>query len=234
MPEIRMPENMVPARFLERLNRFVARAAVDGAETLVHVPSSGRMRELLTPGAAIYLQPAAGSGRRTAYTLLLVDYGGTLVSVDSLLPNRLLYHAFRHRALPGFEAYSETRREVAFRDGRIDFLLTGNGDRCLVEVKSVTLVQNGEARFPDAPTQRGARHLRELAHAVGEGCRAAVIFVVQRDDGICFRPNDERDREFGATLRLAHRQGVEALAWSCRVELTRVRLLKPLPVLLDC
>ncbi len=233
MTELRMPENIVPARFLERLNRFVARVVVDGKEALVHVPSSGRMRELLTPGAAVYLRPAAGPGRRTAYTLLLVDYGGTLISVDSLLPNRLLYHAFRRRALTGFETYSEIRREVAYRDGRIDFLLAGERDRCLVEVKSVTLVQNGEARFPDAPTQRGTRHLRELAHAVGEGCRAAVIFVVQRDDGIYFRPNDERDREFGAALRLVRRQGVEVLAWSCLVELTRVRLLKPLPVLVD-
>jgi len=130
MPYLKTPENIVPARFLERLNRFVARVAVDGAEALVHVPSSGRMRELLTPGAAVYLQPYTGPGRRTAYKLLLVDYGGTLVSVDSLLPNRLLHHAFLHRAMPGFEAYSETCREVAFRAGRIDFLLTGKDGRC--------------------------------------------------------------------------------------------------------
>lgn len=232
MPYLELPENIVPARFLERLNRFVARVLIESVEALAHVPSSGRMRELLVPGAAVYLQPTAGPGRRTDYKLLLVDYAGTMVSVDSLLPNRLLYHVFRHRALPGFENYNETRREVAYREGRIDFLLTGEKDRCLVEVKSVTLVQNGEARFPDAPTQRGARHLRELAHAVGEGCRAAVIFVVQRDDGIYFTPNDGRDPEFGTALREARRQGVEVLALGCRVELPQVRLLGPLPVLL--
>ena len=210
----------------------MARVRVGGAEALAHVPSSGRMRELLAPGAAVYLQPAAGPGRRTEYKLLLVQYGPTLVSVDSLLPNRLLYQTFQLQALPGFEKYNQVRREVAYREGRIDFLLTGQAGRCLVEVKSVTLVQNGEARFPDAPSQRGVRHLRELARAVGEGYRAVVLFVAQRNDGIYFTPNDDRDREFGVTLREARRQGVEVLALACRVELRQVSLLGPLPVLM--
>lgn len=232
MPYLDLPLNLVPALFLERVNRFVARVLVDGSEAAAHVPSSGRMRELLVPGAVVYLQPAAGPGRRTDYKLLLVEYGGTLVLVDSLLPNRLLYRAFSRRVLPGFEDCHEVRREVAYREGRIDFLLTGEAGRCLVEVKSVTLVKNGEARFPDAPSQRGGRHLRELAHAVAEGYRAAVIFVVQRNDGIYFTPHDTRDPEFGTALRVAARQGVQVLALGCRVELRRVRLLGPLPVLL--
>ena len=231
-PCLELSQNIVPARFLERVNRFVARVRVAGAEALAHVPSSGRMRELLAPGAVVYLQPAAGPGRRTEYKLLLVQYGPTLVSVDSLLPNRLLHMTFQRRALPGFEKYNEVRREVAYREGRIDFMLAGEAGRCLVEVKSVTLVQNGEARFPDAPSQRGARHLRELALAVGEGYRAMVLFVVQRNDGVYFTPNDDRDREFGAALREARRQGVEVLALASRVELQRVCLLGPLPVLL--
>lgn len=232
MSYLELPQNMVQARFVERLNRFVARVLVDGAAALAHVPSSGRMRELLVPGAAVYLQPTGGPGRRTDYKLLLADYGGTLVSVDSLLPNRLLYRALQEGTLPGFAAYTGVRREVAYREGRIDFLLSGDSRQCLVEVKSVTLVQNGEASFPDAPSQRGARHVRELAHAVGEGRRAAVIFVVQREDGIYFTPNDGCDPGFGAALREARRRGVEVLALGCRVDLWQVRLLGPLPVLL--
>ncbi len=225
-----MPAGLVKAVFLERMNRFVARVLVKGKEALAHVPSSGRMRELLVPGATVYLQPAAGQGRRTSHKLLLVDYRGTLVSVDSLLPNRLLGEAFRRGLLAEFAVYDSVRAEFPYRDGRIDFLLSGKAGQCLVEVKSVTLVQNGEALFPDAPSQRGARHLRELAGAVAGGYRAKVIFVVQRDDGIYFTPNDRQDPEFGAALREARRRGVEVLALGCRVGLRQVRLLGPVPV----
>ncbi|MBF7083781.1 DNA/RNA nuclease SfsA [Desulfallas sp. Bu1-1] len=227
-----LPKNLVKARFVDRKNRFVALVNVDGRDALAHVPSSGRMRELLVPGAAVYLAPSGGPGRRTEFSLLLVDYGGILVSVDSLLPNRLLDHAFRQGALPGFERYTGVRREFPYREGRVDFLLTGNREQCLVEVKSVTLVEQGEARFPDAPSLRGARHLDELALARREGYRAAVIFVVQRQDGIYFTPNDGTDPRFGRSLRRASGAGVEIYALGCRVGLKDVEIYGGIPVLL--
>lgn len=230
--EIRLPENIIQASFVERINRFAARVEMAGRETTAHVPSSGRMQELLTPGAKVYVAPHIGLNRRTEYKILLARTGDVLVSVDSLLPNRLLYRGFRAGVIPGFEGYTGVRREFPYQEGRIDFLLTGEKIRWLVEVKSVTLVEKGEARFPDAPSQRGARHLEELSMALGEGFRAAVIFVVQREDGTCFTPNDSCDPLFGKALREAHRNGVAVHALGCRVGLDAVKLNGALPVLL--
>lgn len=228
--EIKLPENLLEAVFLERVNRFAARVLVAGREAAAHVPSSGRMRELLTPGALVHVAPHAGTGRRTEYRILLARAGEALVSIDSLLPNRLLHKAFQAGITPGFGGYTGVRREFPYRRGRIDFLLTGGEERWLVEVKSVTLVENGTARFPDAPSPRGARHLEELSLALDEGFRSAVIFVVQRQDGRCFTPNDSCDPLFGKALREAHSKGVAVHALGCRVGTDAVRLGGALPV----
>lgn len=230
--QMAMPENLIEARFIKRLNRFVARVEVANREALAHVPSSGRMQELLVAGARVYVTPNQGAKRRTDYKLLLVYYGDTLVSIDSLLPNRLLNQAFRQGKIPGFTQYTTVRREFPYRQGRLDFLLTSNGERCLVEVKSVTLVENGEARFPDAPSVRGARHLEELALALGEGYRAAVMFVVQRGDGTSFAPYDERDPHFSSTLRRVRQAGVEVYALGCTVGLEAIRIDGNIPVVM--
>lgn len=230
--EIKLPENLLEAVFLERVNRFVARVRVAGREAIAHVPSSGRMRELLTPGAAVHVAPHDGAGHRTEYRLLLARNGGVLVSIDSLLPNRLLHKALLAGKTPGFGGYTGVRREFPYRRGRIDFLLDGGEERWLVEVKSVTLVEKGTARFPDAPSRRGARHLEELSLALGEGFRTAVIFVVQRQDGKCFAPNDNCDPLFGIALREAYRKGVAVHALRCRVGKDAVKLSGALPVIL--
>ncbi|MCL6635372.1 MAG: DNA/RNA nuclease SfsA [Peptococcaceae bacterium] len=230
--KVALPEDIVEAVFLERLNRFAALVQVAGRVVKTHVPSSGRMRELLVPGAKVYVAPHFGLAHRTEYRLLLACSGDVLVSVDSLLPNRLLHRAFQAGAVPGFEKYAAVRREVACRRGRIDFLLAGRGGRCLVEVKSVTLVEDGVALFPDAPSLRGARHLEELSASLAEGFRAAAVFVVQRADAYCFSPNDSRDPLFGRALREAHRRGVSVHAFGCRVGLDSVGLGDAIPVLL--
>ncbi|TYO98063.1 DNA/RNA nuclease SfsA [Desulfallas thermosapovorans] len=230
LSKIAMPAGMVAGKFIKRLNRFVALVKVNGREALAHVPSSGRMQELLVPGTLVYLAPAAALQRRTEFKLLLVEYGNILVSIDSLLPNRLLYQAFKDELIPGFSGYQTIRREFSYREGRIDFLLSGFEKQCLVEVKSVTLVERGKALFPDAPTARGARHLTELASATSEGYRAAVFFVVQREDGGHFSPHDRRDPEFGEALRLARSRGVEIYALNCRVTPQAVILLGQVPV----
>ncbi len=160
-----LPSDLIKATFLARPNRFTALIDLAGREVAAHVPSTGRMRELLVPGAPVYLQPVAGMTRRTKYTLLLVKYQGIWVSIDSLLPNRLFYHMIKQGVLPEFKEFTLVRREFRYLDGRIDFWLGSDNSQCLVEVKSVTLVENGEARFPDAPTKRGARHINELSLA---------------------------------------------------------------------
>lgn len=234
LTKIAMPAELVTGKFIQRLNRFVALVNVNGRDALAHVPSSGRMHELLVPGAQVYLAPATAQQRRTEFKLLLVEDGNVLVSIDSLLPNRLLYRAFKDETIPGFSDYKTIRREFPYREGRIDFLLSGlDKERlkhCLVEVKSVTLVESGKALFPDAPTARGARHLSELASALKEGYRAAVFFVVQREDGGHFSPNDRRDPKFGEALRLAQSRGVEIYALNCRVTPQAVTLLGQVPV----
>lgn len=231
--EIKLPVDLVEATFVERLNRFVALVDVAGNQVKAHVPSSGRMRELLVAGARVLLKPSVTVGRRTPYTILLVRYHGLMVSIDSLLPNRLLRVYLERYPLPGLPFYPEVRREVFYGGSRVDFLLRGGGwPDCLVEVKSVTLVEGGKALFPDAPSLRGVRHLRELSAAREEGLQAAAVFIVQREDGLSFGPHDERDPDFGLALREAFRSGVRVLAFACGVSPGRVALIGSIPVTL--
>jgi sugar fermentation stimulation protein A len=194
----------------------------------------------LVPGRRVLLAAAQAPGRLTAYDLLMVDLDGTLVSIDARLPNRLLYETLRQAQdealqadrIAEFAGYAQVRREVAYGQSRLDLVLEGgpDGGRCFIEAKSVTLVKEGVALFPDAPTERGRRHLGELARAKAEGHRAAVVFVVQRDDAIRFSPHDEADPAFGQALREAAQADVEVYAYKCRVSEEEVALDAPLPV----
>ena len=231
---------LIEGRFIQRLNRFAATVEIDGREVTVHVANSGRMRELLRPGALCYLSEQPASHRKTAYDLTLVaidragtaalrepttpygtaggPHGGrTLVSADARLPNALVWEACREGALPHLGGYASVRREVRYQDSRLDLVLEGPAGRCYVEVKSVTLVQEGVARFPDAPTDRGRKHVSTLVRAVEEGHRAAALFVIQRDDAFALSPYDANDPEFGEALREAVAAGVEAYAFTCAV-----------------
>ncbi|MHB8156081.1 MAG: DNA/RNA nuclease SfsA, partial [Desulfocucumaceae bacterium] len=214
---IALPGDSVEAVFVHRRNRFVAEIELDGCRELAHVPSSGRMTELLYPGAPIYIAPARTPEAKLKYRILLAENNGCLVSVDSLLPNRLIYRALAARALPELEGFTEVKREAAYGRGRFDFSLREAGAGCYVEVKSVTLVREGVALFPDAPTERGARHMEELATARREGFRAVVLFVIQRADATAFRPNTNQDPIFSRELTRAVSSGVEVLARSCLV-----------------
>ena len=206
--------------------------SLDGQEMAAHVPNSGRLGELLVPGRRVLLAAAQAPGRLTAYDLLMVDLDGTLVSVDARLPSRLLYEIIQAGRLEEFAGYAEVRREVTYGQSRLDLVLEGgpDGGRCFIEAKSVTLVEDGVALFPDAPTQRGRRHLGELTRAKAEDHRAAVVFVVQRDDVVRFSPHDEADPAFGQALREAAQAGVEVYAYKCRVSEGEVALNTPLPV----
>ncbi|MCC7354475.1 MAG: DNA/RNA nuclease SfsA [Anaerolineae bacterium] len=225
-----LPFPLLQAQFLRRDNRFRATVALDGEAVAAHVPNSGRLGELLLPGQPVWLVWRDRPGRRTPYDLVLVRYAGVLVSVDARLPNRLFAEACLSGCLPEFGGYTRLSSEVRRGDSRLDFLLEDGTRRCWVETKSCTLVENGVALFPDAPTLRGQRHLYELARAATAGDRAAVIFVVQRADAIAFAPHPSADPEFGKWLRAAAQAGVEIRAYRCRVDEKRISLDAPLEI----
>lgn len=218
-------------RLIDRPNRFLACVDLAGTEVRAHVADPGRLKDLLVPGAVVYVSPAARSGRSTAFDLRLVEGPQGLVSVDSRVPNRLVAQALAARAWPQFAAYGSVKAEPRTAGGRFDFLLQGAGQPdCYIEVKGCTLVEEGIALFPDAPTERGARHVRELMELVRSGRRAAVIFIIQRADATGFRPHEPLDPAFAAALRAAAAAGVEVYAFRCAVSLATVAILGPVPV----
>ena len=221
---------LVEAHFIRRPNRFGAFVSIDGVETYIHVANSGRMRELLVEGRRMYLKPAPGNNRKTAFDLALVDLGHTMASADARLPNLLVYEAIKDGRLPDFGGYDTHVREVTYGESRLDIVLYGTPGTCYIETKSVTLVVDDNGLFPDAPTTRGRKHMESLSKAAREGHRAAVIFVVQRDDVRRFAPNDAADPEFGVALRQAIDDGVEAYAYKCNVTTREISLADRLPV----
>jgi sugar fermentation stimulation protein A len=228
---------LVAGTFLRRDNRFRVQVKIEGQREVAHLPNSGRLGELLVPGRHVWLSPVdlqTRPHRRTAFDLALVEYSGRLVSVDARLPGKLIGRALEQGQLNGFERYAVVQREVRLGNSRIDYRLQteSNAPRCWIEVKSVTLVEDSTAMFPDAPTLRGQRHVRELMDAVKNGERAAIVFVVQRDDPKRFEPHDQADPEFARTLRKANMAGVEVYAWRCRVTRKAIDLAGTIPVAL--
>lgn len=225
-----LPAGLIPATLIRRLNRFAVEVELEGHPLAAHLPNSGRVRELLQPGTPALLVSRSGSRRKTAFDLLLVRLGPTWVSADARLPNALVREALAEGRLEPFRRYAEVRPEARFGGSRVDFLLRGREGDCLLEVKSVTLVEAGVALFPDAPTARGTCHLRELTEARRQGLAAAVLFVVQRRDGGAFSPNDPADPSFGRILREAAQKGVQVLAYRCRVSPREIRIAGSIPV----
>lgn len=215
-------------RFLSRPNRFIAHVAIDGAETVVHVKNTGRCRELLVPGATVYVERSANPQRKTAYDLIAVEKGGRLINMDAQAPNRV-FREFAGVFDPTAEA---VHPEFTYGQSRLDFCLTTPAGLHLVEVKGVTLEEGGHTRFPDAPTERGIKHLRELERAVAEGHRAAVFFVIQMADVLDFAPNDVTHPAFGEALRHAAAAGVEVAAYDCAVTPDTLTIRHPVPVVL--
>ena len=229
---MKVAKPLVEGVFLWRDNRFRASVRVEGRVVAAHVPNSGRLTELFIPGRPVLLREAGESKRLTKYDLFMVSLLGTLVSIDARLPNRLVDEAVIIGRLEGFEGYTKVEREVRYGRSRLDLLLEGENRRCWVEAKSVTLVREGIGYFPDAVTRRGRRHLEELVELRVGGERAAILFVVQREDAKSLSPYDESGPEFGVALREAVRCGVEAYAYSCCVSGEEITLAERIPVLL--
>ncbi len=217
-------------RFLARPNRFVAHVELEGELVVCHVKNTGRCRELLTPSAAVYLERAENPARKTPYDLIAVEKGDLLINMDAQAPNKVFGEwAAAGRFLPGLTAL---RPEFTWEDSRFDFRLEDHLGPCFVEVKGVTLEQDGLVLFPDAPTERGVKHLRGLRRAVEQGYRAAVFFVVQMKGPRLFRPNDDTHPAFGQALREAAAAGVGVYAWDCAVTPESLTLDAPVEVAL--
>ena len=222
-------KEMVPGEFLARPNRFIARVEIGGKEETVHVKNTGRCRELLPKGAEVWCEKAANPSRKTKFDLITVRKGDRLINMDSQAPNTA---AGEWLLSGGLGEITDLRREIFRGDSRFDFSFTKGGKPCFLEVKGVTLENDGVCAFPDAPTDRGAKHLKGLAEAVRDGCGAYVLFVIQMKDVKCLHPNDATDPAFGRALREAAAAGVTVMAMDCEVTEDSMVIRKEVPVVL--
>ena len=217
-------KNVVQGIFWERPNRFIAICEIGGVREVCHVKNTGRCRELLVPGATVYLQYADDPSRKTQYDLIAVEKGDRLINMDSQAPNRAFGEWVKSgKFLPDLLS---VRPEFTWEDSRFDFRLEDSEGPIFVEVKGVTLEENGLASFPDAPTERGIKHLQGLQRVVEQGGRAAVVFVIQMKGIRSFSPNDRTHPAFGETLRRVAAAGVQVYAYDC--------LVTPETMTLDC
>ena len=218
---------MVPGIFLSRPNRFIAHVQIGGQEQICHVKNTGRCKELLVPGAAVWCEESSNPARKTKYDLIAVQKGGRLINMDSQAPNAAVRQWLQEG---GMGAITELKPEYTHGSSRFDFFFRKDGIPCLMEVKGVTLENDGICAFPDAPTQRGARHLHELADAQQKGYRCFILFVIQMDAVQYLHPNDRTDPAFGTALRAAAAAGVQVMAYDCTVTPDSMVIGQPLPV----
>ncbi len=206
--------NMTPGIFLARPNRFIAHVEIDGKVEICHVKNTGRCRELLPAGAQVWCQKCDSPSRKTKFDLITVRKGSRLINMDSQAPNIAAGEWLRSG---GLGEISGLRSEITHGDSRFDHAFTLNGRQCFLEVKGVTLENDGVCAFPDAPTERGTKHLRGLIRAAREGYGAYVLFVIQMSGIKSLHPNDVTDPVFAATLREAAQSGVNILAMDCQI-----------------
>ena len=217
-------KEMVRGKFLARPNRFIAHIEINGKTEICHVKNTGRCKELLTPGATVWCEKSQNPTRKTAFDLICVQKGSRLINMDSQAPNTAVKEWLLRGGLGDIE---NLKPESTFGNSRFDFSFTKNGKPCFLEVKGVTLENDGVCAFPDAPTVRGAKHLQELTELVKEGYSAYVLFVIQMEDVKYLHPNDITDPNFGKALRQAAKAGVQILAIDCKVTPETMILNKP-------
>lgn len=223
-------QNVIPGRFLSRPNRFIAQVETETGVQTVHVKNTGRCRELLTPGARVYLAGAENPARKTAWDLIAVEKGPLLINMDAQAPNRVFAEWVK---AGGFSpAVTAVHEEFRYGQSRLDFCLETAAGPHLVEVKGVTLEEGGAARFPDAPTERGVKHIGELRRAAEAGLGATLFFVVQMEGAASVAPNDATHPAFGAALREAASKGVQICAYDCAVTPDGLSIRRPVPVIL--
>ncbi len=229
---MKLPSPLYPGVLVRRYQRFLAEVRLDSGECVTaHCPNSGSMKGCATPGNRVLLSMSGNPRRKLAYTWELVEVNGLWVGINTGLPNRLVAEAIMAVKIPELAGYEHIRPEVRYgENSRVDLLLSGPAGLCYVEVKNVTLVEEGRALFPDSVTERGQKHLKELMREVRQGNRGVIFFVVQRPDASMLAPADAIDPEYGRLLRLAVSSGVEAIAWQARVGIDGIYLDTPLEV----
>lgn len=232
--------NLVKAIFRNRANRFIAEVEIDGEMVKAHLPNTGRCKELLIDGTTVYLKPSDNPKRKTKYSLYLIENNGALVAMYSQEANKIVLDAIKSNKIKELSGYSILESEKTIGNSRIDIYLANEDensspindeenssniiDETYVEVKSVTLIKDGVAQFPDAPTERGSKHLEELISLKKEGKRAVVFFLIEHPNGNSFRPNWENDPKFSETLKKAYLQGVEILVYKTENTLESIKL----------
>ena len=227
---MKLGERIVDGIFLERPNRYLAKVEIDGQKILAHVPDPGRLPGLMITGRRVRLVYNPGPKRKTNYSLVLVRHGSLWVSVYPVFANKLVEKELADCKLSCLNGYNNFNREVKWGKSRFDFQLDFPDAKAFVEVKSVSLVEKGEGKFPDAPTERGVKHLKELIDLRKKGLRAAVLFVSQRSDARSVTSNDAIDPLFGEWLRQARLAGVELYAYNCKVTINTVSIKNQIPV----
>ncbi|MFZ5965988.1 MAG: DNA/RNA nuclease SfsA [Bacillota bacterium] len=229
--KVEITGELFEATFIRRINRFLAEIEIDRQIAFAHVPNTGRMKELLVEGTKIIVRHIHNTKRKTKYDLLMVYKDNFIVCIDSQLPNVLLEKAFKNGYFPQFEGYNNIRREVQFGSSRFDLFVDNGKDFAFIEGKCVTFVREDQgASFPDAPTERGRKHVLELIEAVNKGIRGAVFFVVQRQDAVYFVPNGDRDPAFSQVVKMAYDAGVEFYAIICNVSKEYIEFSNEIPV----
>lgn len=207
-------ENIVEGIFIKRPNRFIAHVLVNGKEEVVHVKNTGRCKELLIPGAKVILEDCSNhKNRKTRYSLIAVWKGNMLVNTDSQVPNSVVFESLKEGKIEGFEDLLHIKREVTYGNSRYDIYFESESQRGFIEVKGVTLEVNGISMFPDAPTERGTKHVFQLVEAVKEGYKGVVLFLIQMKGPTIFRPNWEMDISFSQAIKFAYDNGIKVLAY---------------------
>lgn len=218
--------NIYKGTFIERPNRFIAICEIDGKEEICHVKNTGRCRELLVKGTTVYLEKSSNPNRKTQYDLVSVEKNGKLINMDSQIPNYVVAESLDKI----FNGITYVKQEYKYGNSRFDIYIETKTEKIFVEVKGVTLEADGVVRFPDAPTERGIKHLKELQKAVEEGYRACVVFLVQMQDVKYFEPNYETHPQFASELKKAHEKGVEIFVYDCIVTPDEIKLNKSVKI----
>ncbi|MDQ2086317.1 DNA/RNA nuclease SfsA [Herbivorax sp. ANBcel31] len=213
--------------FLNRPNRFIANVLVDGKTETVHVKNTGRCNEILIKGASVLLEVSSNAKRKTKYSLIAAYKENTLINIDSQAPNSVIYEAIRQGKIEDFKDVSAIKKEVTFKNSRFDLYFEKNFIKGFIEIKGVTLEKDGIAMFPDAPTQRGTKHILEMIDAVSKNYQGYIIFLIQLNGIKYFTPNKEMDPNFDRALKKAKNKGVKILVYDSIVSINGLKIGNP-------
>ncbi len=220
------------ATFIKRPNRFIAHVILDGEEEIVHVKNTGRCQEILKEGTTVILEKAKNKNRKTKYSLIAAYKDDLLINIDSQVPNQVVFEALKDEEISGFDKLTELKKEVTFKNSRFDIYFENNNKAGFIEVKGVTLEEKGKTMFPDAPTARGSKHVKEMIKAVEEGYLGYIFFLIQLQGAADFTTNKKTDPVFSQALKEAKEKGVTLLAYDCHITENSITLNKEIPIIL--